>query len=68
MPCYYFYCSPCGLKPEQFTDAVWDAVFLEQPLPTASVADAALAAVVKEMRTEFEYWYPMDLRCSAKVL
>ncbi|CAN0413918.1 unnamed protein product, partial [Ectocarpus sp. 8 AP-2014] len=29
---------------------------------------AAARAVLLSRRTEFEYWYPMDLRCSAKDL
>ncbi|KAG5179721.1 leucyl-tRNA synthetase [Tribonema minus] len=60
--------SPCNMAPEQFTDAVWDYIFLSRPMPSACSTDANVKATLEEMRGEFEYWYPMDLRCSAKDL
>ena len=54
--------GPSGLRPEDMTEAVWDHVFLGRPLPDG--APAAVAA----LREEFLYWYPMDLRVSAKDL
>lgn len=51
---------PCHLS-----DAVFDYIFLNQPYPNdCSLSEAQLAA----MRSEFEYWYPMDLRVSARDL
>ena len=56
----------CGdIKPEDLTDAVFDYIFLQGPYPEGcAIAEARL----QEMREEFEYWYPMDLRVSANDL
>jgi len=57
--------SPAGITPDQLTDEVFDAIFLGADVP----ADCQISAeVVAAMRKEFEYWYPMDLRVSAKDL
>lgn len=56
--------GPYGIKPEDLTDDVWDFVFLNGPKPTTKVPDEALEL----MRKEFRFWYPMDLRVSAKDL
>ena len=57
--------GPLGIKPEQLTDAVFDYVFLGKDYPKDSgIAEEAL----QQMRREFNYWYPMDLRCSGKDL
>lgn len=58
-----------GLKPEMFTDRTFDYIY-------SGVGDAAeVAAAVsmpvetlEMMRNEFEYWYPVDIRCSGKDL
>jgi len=59
--------SPAGIRPEDLTDAVWDALFLGTPaietLETSIPKD-----VLHKMREEFLYWYPMDLRVSGKDL
>ncbi|CAN0486221.1 unnamed protein product, partial [Ectocarpus sp. 12 AP-2014] len=57
--------GPSGVEASAMGDREWDYVFLQGAYPEGSgVPEAKLA----EMRTEFEYWYPMDLRCSAKDL
>nr|XP_027198028.1 leucine--tRNA ligase, cytoplasmic-like [Dermatophagoides pteronyssinus] len=54
-----------GLAPEAFDNAVFDYVFLQtDELPRARVAPEQL----RELRRTFEYWYPMNLRCSGKDL
>ncbi|GKD76970.1 leucine--tRNA ligase, cytoplasmic [Tanacetum coccineum] len=54
-----------SVKPEQLTDDVWDYVFLEGREPKHS--DISLD-LLKKMRKEFEYWYPLDIRVSGKDL
>jgi leucyl-tRNA synthetase len=47
------------------TDAVFDHVFLDKPLPADCAVDSE---TVKKMKREFEFWYPFDLRVSGKDL
>ncbi|PWA72632.1 leucine--tRNA ligase, cytoplasmic [Artemisia annua] len=54
-----------SVKPEQLTDDVWDYLFLEGREPKHS--DISLD-LLKKLRKEFEYWYPLDLRVSGKDL
>lgn len=57
--------GPLNIKAEDMTDAEWNYVFLHKPYPQGSkVEESKLAA----MRHEFEFWYPLDSRCSAKDL
>jgi len=57
--------GPAGIKPEQLNDDVFNYIFLKGPLPKdCTIPESQLA----EMRREFEYWYPMDLRVSGKDL
>ena len=58
-----------GLVPEMFTDATWNFILRGQG--TAEEINAATGLPVEiaaSMRREFEYWYPVDLRVSAKDL
>ncbi|MDV3278086.1 MAG: leucine--tRNA ligase [Nitrososphaerales archaeon] len=57
------------VAPENLTPEVCDYVFLGKGSP-ANVAKAVKLTekLLKEMRTEFTYWYPVDLRNSAKEL
>jgi leucyl-tRNA synthetase len=55
-----------NLSPEHFTDEVFDFIFLAKSKPTTIAAD--LSVLLDDMKQEFEYWYPMDLRVSAKDL
>lgn len=53
------------IDPEKLSDAVFDYIFLQRPYPEGcGIPEEKLL----EMRSEFEYWYPMDLRVSAKDL
>ena len=54
-----------SVDPEAMTDDVWDAVFLGTEL----AADSAFPKdLLDEMRAEFNFWYPFDLRVSGKDL
>lgn len=44
---------------------MWNYIFLKGPEPTDSDLSKETLAT---LRREFEYWYPMDLRVSAKDL
>ena len=58
-----------SIRPEQLTDEVFDYVFLGRGDPGEVAARSGLdRAVLEEMRQEFLYWYPVDLRNSAKEL
>jgi leucyl-tRNA synthetase len=58
--------SPCNIKVEDLTDEVFDYIYRKGcPLPEGS---AIPAETLTKMRDEFRYWYPMDLRVSAKDL
>ncbi len=54
-----------GVRPEEMTEAVWDYVFLDGPIPEkTTIAKEKL----ERMRLEFRHWYPVDLRVSGKDL
>ncbi|CAJ1019262.1 tRNA synthetases class I (I, L, M and V)/tRNA synthetases class I (M)/tRNA synthetases class I (C) catalytic domain/Anticodon-binding domain of tRNA, putative [Leishmania lindenbergi] len=61
--------NPYGLTPEMFTDEVFEYIY-HGVGDAATVAGAVSMPVesLKLMRNEFEYWYPVDLRCSGKDL
>jgi leucyl-tRNA synthetase len=59
--------SPSGIQAEHMTPEVFDYIFLHKPLP-AGTACPIPAAQLDTLRADFEYWYPMDLRVSAKDL
>ena len=57
--------GPAQIKPEQLTAAVFDYIFLNKDYP----ADCGIEeSILKKLRNEFEFWYPMDLRVSGKDL
>jgi leucyl-tRNA synthetase len=56
--------NPFGVVADQLTDEVFDFIFLKKPKPTTSIPDD----VLEGMKREFTYWYPLDLRVSAKDL
>lgn len=57
--------GPLGVKAEEMTDACWDFIFRKGAYPE----DCQVSLEnLRKMRNEFEYWYPMDLRCSGKDL
>jgi len=58
-----------GIKPEALTHEVFDYIFYGKGSEAAlSKASGISAEVLREMREEFLYWYPFDLRVSAKEL
>ncbi|KAL5033085.1 hypothetical protein BDV3_000099 [Batrachochytrium dendrobatidis] len=57
--------GPANIKPEQMTDEVWSYIFLKGPKPEKSEIPNE---TLEKMRREFEYFYPLDLRCSGKDL
>lgn len=52
------------IKAEQLTDEVWNYVFCDGSFPSTDIPEKLL----KQMKQEFEYWYPFDLRVSGKDL
>jgi len=57
--------GPAGIKPEQLTDDVFNYIFLNSPYPASTdIPEETL----KQLRREFEYWYPLNLRVSGKDL
>lgn len=57
--------GPLGIKPEDMTHDAWDFIYRKGPYPeNCGVPHEKLS----KLRNEFEYWYPMDLRCSGKDL
>ncbi len=57
------------LKPEVLTREVFDYIFLGKGDPKELSKKSSLNVdLLKGMRSEFLYWYPMDLRNSAKEL
>jgi len=57
--------SPNKVDPESLTKEVFDFIFLGKEMPKDCKIDAAL---LNKMKEEFNYWYPMNLRVSAKDL
>nr|XP_044636742.1 leucine--tRNA ligase, cytoplasmic [Equus asinus] len=57
--------SPLGIRPQQMTKEVWDYVFFkEAPFPKTQIPKEKL----QQLKQEFEFWYPVDLRVSGKDL
>ncbi len=58
-----------NIKPESLTREVFDYIFLGKGDPAAlSKSTGIRLDLMKAMREEFLYWYPLDLRNSAKEL
>jgi leucyl-tRNA synthetase len=58
-----------GIKPEALTPEIFDYIFFGKGEATeVGKASGIAAELLKEMREEFLYWYPFDLRVSAKEL
>ena len=54
------------VSPDQMTDEIWDYLFCRtQTVPAGTTIKQESLDL---MRREFEYWYPLDLRCSGKDL
>lgn len=57
--------GPLDIKAEDLSVEAWDYIFKKGAYP----ADCKISEEkLKKLRYEFEYWYPMDLRCSGKDL
>ncbi|MBS7639148.1 MAG: leucine--tRNA ligase [Candidatus Bathyarchaeia archaeon] len=58
-----------NIGPEQLTREVFDYIFLGRGDPESISERSGIASwILREMRSEFLYWYPVDLRVSAKEL
>lgn len=58
-----------NIKPEQLSDEVWDYILLGKgDLDKIAKASGIPSEVLEEARKEFDYWYPLDSRHSAKDL
>ncbi len=58
-----------NIKPEQLTNAVFDYIFYGEGNAEALAKNSGISVtVLNEMKEEFEYWYPVDMRVSAKEL
>lgn len=57
-----------GVTADQMTDEVWDYVFARGDLNAKTTESQISEEKLASMRREFEYWYPLDLRVSAKDL
>ncbi|KAJ3523955.1 hypothetical protein NMY22_g11212 [Coprinellus aureogranulatus] len=57
--------GPLGVKPEQMTDEIWEYIFCNGPFPENSPLSKEKADA---LRHEYEYFYPFDIRSSAKDL
>lgn len=55
--------SPLGITPQQMDDAAWDFVFLGKPYSGSIAQDK-----IQQLRREFLYFYPLDLRVSGRDL
>jgi leucyl-tRNA synthetase len=63
------YINELGLRAEQFSDSVFDYIFLGQGDPSKLTNKDGLSKdTLKSMRKEFLYWYPLDSRHSAREL
>lgn len=56
--------GPLGITPEQMTDEVWDYIFCKRQDVDTDIPKDKL----DQMRREFEYFYPLDVRVSGKDL
>lgn len=65
-----------GIDVQDLTDEVWDYIFLtpdpNTPPPTTTTTTNSAPSIstdtLRALRASFRYWYPMDLRVSAKDL
>ncbi|CAH8831751.1 unnamed protein product [Trichobilharzia szidati] len=64
--------GPLGIKPEHMTPEVWDYIFLgvgnPEDLVKMKIHSSLSVPLLKRLREEFLFWYPVDLRVSGKDL
>ena len=57
------------IRPEQMIDEIWDYIFCRRELSEELIEKSGITkSELESMRREFEYWYPLDMRVSAKDL
>lgn len=58
-----------GIKPENLPDELFDFVLLGKgSIKSAAKLSGLPAKIIKDLKKEFEYWYPVDMRNSGKDL
>ncbi|KAJ5679729.1 Leucine--tRNA ligase cytoplasmic [Penicillium macrosclerotiorum] len=58
-----------AIKPDQMIDEVWDYIFTRREISDELVSKSGISKDdLFQMRREFEYWYPLDVRVSGKDL
>ncbi len=69
-PAFYIvakYVNEGKISPEQLNDAFFDYVFLgEGNIKKVSEETGIPEEIIKEVREEFDYWYPLDMNCGGK--
>lgn len=58
----------CKVQHTSLSDAEFDYIFLSKEMPPSISDDHFSTELLEKLRSEFEYWYPMDLRVSGKDL
>lgn len=58
--------SPYKITPDQLTKEVWDYIFFKSA-PEPSTSEVPID-ILRTLRSEFHYWYPVDMRSSGKDL
>lgn len=57
--------GPLGIRSEELVPEVWDFIFFKDaPFPSTKISKENLI----KLKQEFQYWYPLNLRCSGKDL
>lgn len=57
------------IRPSQMTDQVWDYVFCRRSYASCLTEQSGISRPdLDRMRSEFEYWYPLDMNSSGKDL
>ncbi|SRR6266550_643752 len=57
--------GPLGITPEQLTDEIWEYLLADGPFPSSSPLPKEKVDALKH---EYNYFYPFDIRSSAKDL
>jgi len=57
-----------NIDPKQMSDDVWDYLFCRTEMSPKVLESGIPEDKLKTMRREFEYFYPLDFRCSGKDL
>ncbi|CAG8028116.1 unnamed protein product [Penicillium salamii] len=61
--------GPLKVTAEQMTDEVWDYIFTRREISDDLISSSGISKEsLQQMRREFEYWYPLDVRVSGKDL